>query len=244
VNDRHDDAEDDDNDDDDDDEEVEEEEEEVELADGLSTSGDAAAAPIAEPTSSSTAHGGHAPGSGSSQDVAGPADGAVGSDTAAASQTTSIFEQVVEVFLSLLSHPSPSIIRTRSFLISSITDSCISRSPLHPLFQCIVNRFVVSSAGSALAIACNEGVCANHTWSPDVSTFLAAAAYAIITKSSPLQRFLLHRASAAQSHKLSPSSSITLSSFPTPSFAFLFPQSKYVASCSFELDWAQMNAPL
>jgi hypothetical protein len=80
VNDRHDDAEDDDNDDDDDDEEVEEEEEEVELADGLSTSGDAAAAPIAEPTSSSTAHGAHAPGSGSSQDVAGPAVGAVGSD--------------------------------------------------------------------------------------------------------------------------------------------------------------------
>ncbi len=108
-----------------------------------------------------------------------------------------------QVFLSLLCHPSPSLMRTRSLLISCISASCVSRehttppslssrqshhlcvvgSPLHPLFRCIVNRFVVSSAESYVPISLNEGVCSAHPWSRHVSTFLAATAYAIIMNS-------------------------------------------------------------
>ncbi len=60
--------------------------------------------------------------------------------------------------------------------------------PLHPLFQSITNNFVASDEEKHRthppAIPCQEGVCSSHSWSRDITTFLAAAVYAIISAPS------------------------------------------------------------
>jgi hypothetical protein len=66
-------------------------------------------------------------------------------------------------------------------------NSHASGLPLHPLFQSITNNFVASDDARRThpaAIPCQEGVCASHSWSRDITTFLAAAAYAIISAPS------------------------------------------------------------